>query len=126
MCIRDSFEDLCREWVRTQVRARRLPLVPQTVGSHWAPDAQVDVVAINWQDKAILLGECKWGADLVGRSVIRELVDKTPKVVPGPDWQVHYAFFARKGFTDASKAEAAAVGAILMDLTTLDADLSGE
>ena len=58
-----AFEDLCREWVRTQVRARRLPLIPQTVGSHWAPDAQVDVVAVNWQDKAILLGECKWGAD---------------------------------------------------------------
>lgn len=121
-----AFEDLCREWVRTQVRARRLPLVPQTVGSHWAPDAQVDVVAVNWQDKAILLGECKWGTDAVGRSVIRELVDKTPKVVPGPDWQVHYAFFAREGFTDAAKAEAATAGAILVDLALLDADQHDE
>lgn len=118
-----AFEDLCRDWVRVQVRARRLPLVPQTVGSHWAPDAQVDLVAINWQDKAILLGECKWGADFVGRSVIRELVDKTPKVTPGPDWQVHYAFFAREGFTDAARAEAATIGAILVDLATLDGDL---
>jgi hypothetical protein len=118
-----AFEDLCRDWVRVQVRARCLPLVPQTVGSHWAPDAQVDVVAINWQDKAILLGECKWGAGLVSRSVVRELVDKTPKVTPGSDWQVHYAFFAREGFTDAAKSEAATVGATLVDLALLDADL---
>lgn len=118
-----AFEEVCREWVRTQVRARRLPLVPQIVGSHWAADAQVDVVAVNWQDKAILLGECKWGADLVGRSVIRELIDKAPKVMPAPDWQVHYLFFAREGFTDAATAEAGAIGATLVDMTRLDADL---
>lgn len=118
-----AFEDICREWVRAQVRACRLPLTPQVLGSHWAPDAQVDVVAVNWQDKAILLGECKWGTGLVGRSVIRELVDKAPKVTPGPDWQVHYVFFAREGFSDAAKAEAAAARATLVDLTMLDEDL---
>ena len=70
-----------------------------------------------------LLGECKWGVDAVGRSVIRELVEKSPQVVPEDDWQVHYAFFARAGFTDAARAEAEAVGAQLVDLETLDVDL---
>ncbi len=100
------FEDLCREWVLAKARAGLLPLVPEVVGSHWATDAQVDVVAINWHDKAILLGECKWRVKAVGRSEIRELVDKTPNVVPGEDWQVYYAFFARAGFTDAAGEEA--------------------
>jgi hypothetical protein len=80
-------------------------------------------VAINWRDKAILLGECKWGIDAVGRSVIRELVDKAPRVVPGQDWAAHYAFFARSGFTDAAQAEAESIGATLVDLERLDADL---
>jgi hypothetical protein len=58
----------------------------------------VDSIAIKWREKAILLGECKWGADTIGRSVIRELIEKTPRVVPGEDWKVYYAFFARAGF----------------------------
>jgi len=109
--------------VLTQARARRLPIVPERVGSHWANDAQIDVVAINWRDKDILLGECKWGANSVDRTVIRELMAKAPKVVPGSDWQVVYAFFARAGFTDAALSEAKAVNALMIDLETLDTDL---
>jgi uncharacterized protein len=28
-------------------------------GSHWSRTVQVDVVALNWQERAILRGECK-------------------------------------------------------------------
>ena len=118
-----AFEDLCREWTLTQARAGALPFMPELVGSHWATDAQVDVVAINWRERAILLGECKWGVKAVGRSVIRELVGKAKRVVPGEGWRVHYAFFARAGFTDAARAEAESLEASLVDLETLDADL---
>jgi len=59
----------------------------------------------------------------VGRSVIRELVEKTQRVVPGEGWRVHYAFFARAGFSDAARAEAESLEASLVDLETLDADL---
>jgi len=121
-----AFEELCREWTLVQARAGRLPFPPEIVGSHWATDAQVDVAALNWREKAILLGECKWGAGPVGRPVIRELVDKTPLIVPEADWRVHYVLFARAGFTDAARAEAEATGAQLMDLETLDADLRRE
>jgi len=118
-----TFEDLCREWVLVKARAGQLPMVPEVVGSHWSTDTQVDVVAINWHAKTILLGECKWGAGAVGPSVIRELVEKAPKVVPGEGWQVYYAYFARAGFTAAARAESQAVGALLVDLATLDVDL---
>lgn len=118
-----AFEDLCREWVLAKARAGLLPFVPEVVGSHWSADAQLDVVAINWPDKTILLGECKWGVKAVGRSVIRELIDKTPKVVPGEDWQVFYVYFARAGFTDAAREEAQGVKGLLVDLETLDKDL---
>jgi AAA+ ATPase superfamily predicted ATPase len=118
-----AFEELCREWTLTKARTGGLPFAPELVGSHWAPDAQVDVVAINWREQAILLGECKWGVKAVGRSVIQELVEKAPRVVPGDGWRVHHAFFARAGFTDAARAEAEALEASLVDLETLDTDL---
>lgn len=117
------FEELCREWVLVQAKQRRLPFTPEVVGSHWATDAQVDVVAINWREKQILLGECKWGANPVGRDVIQGLIDKAPKVASSTDWQIHYAFFARAGFTEAARQVATVVNAYLVDLIRLDADL---
>jgi AAA+ ATPase superfamily predicted ATPase len=121
-----SFEDLCREWVLVKARAGKLPMIPELVGSHWTANVQVDVVAVNWRDKAILLGECKWGVDAVGRSVIRELVDKAPMIVPSEGWKTYYAFFARAGFTDSARQAAQSVDALLVDLDTLDEDLQSQ
>jgi AAA+ ATPase superfamily predicted ATPase len=124
-----AFEELSRQWVREQGRAGKLPLAIQEVGSHWSRAVQVDVVAINWAERAILLGECKWGTSNVDRAVVRELLEtKTPKVLKdlpeqGAGWHVHYAFFARAGFTEAAQGEARSVGAQLVDLAMLDADL---
>jgi AAA+ ATPase superfamily predicted ATPase len=115
-----AFEELCREWTLAQARAGRLPFLPEIVGSHWSKDAQVDIVAVNWRDKAILLGECKWGTDPFGRSVVRELAGKAPLVVPGEGWQVFYALFSRAGFTGAARAEAESISAQLVDLERLD------
>ena len=126
-----AFEDLCREWVLAQARAGRLPFTPDRVGSHWGKGVQVDVAAVNWRERAVLLGECKWGTEAVGRSVIRELVDdKTPKVLEaladgGADWTVHHCFFARAGFTDAARQKAGELQALLVDLAALDEGLRG-
>jgi len=65
----------------------------------------------------------------VGRSVVRELVEeKTPRVLAvlsdrGKGWAVHYAFFARTGFTEAAGAEAARHNAILVNLANIERDL---
>jgi len=125
-----AFEELCRNWTLARARAGKLPFAPEIVGSHWSQDVQVDVVALSWREQAILLGECKWGVDAVGRSVVRELVEaKTPKVLhalpdDGAGWTVHHALFARAGLTDAAQAEAQSHEAILVDLAMLDQDLA--
>ena len=119
-----AFEELCRRWVIAQARTKKLPFLPETVGSHWATDAQVDVVAVNWREKTILLGECKWGENVVSRAVIRELIEKSPLVIPGEDWKVYFAFFARAGFTEAARAEGQLHDAWFVDLEQLDTDLT--
>jgi AAA+ ATPase superfamily predicted ATPase len=124
-----AFEELSRQWVAEQSRAGALPFEVREVGSHWSRQVQVDVVAVNWTDHAILLGESKWGDNAVGQGVIRDLIEaKTPKVLKdlpggGADWQVHYAFFARAGFTEPARNQAGAANAYLVDLTRLDTDL---
>ena len=100
------------------------------MGSHWIAAVQVDVVAINWGEKQILLGECKWGVDHIDRQVVRELIEqKKPKVMKGlPDsgdsWRVHYAIFSRGGMTPAALVELQKFGGIMVDLTQLDRDLA--
>jgi hypothetical protein len=121
-----AFEELCRDWVLSQARAGRLPFAPEIVGSHWSADAQVDVVAVNWRERAILLGECKWGVEPAGRAIVRELAAKMPAVVPAPDWKVHYILFARAGFTPAAQSEAAALNARLVSLDELDRDMAAD
>lgn len=118
-----AFEELSREWTLAQARAGRLPFPPEEVGSHWSADAQVDVVAINWKEQAILLGECKWGQDGIDLKTVRELLDKTPLVVPGAGWQVYYAFFSRYGFTEPAQAAAKEVDALLVGLDEIDVGL---
>jgi len=108
--------------VSSQARLGKLAFSPDIVGSHWAVDAQVNVVAVNWQEKTILLGECMWGTEAVGRSVVRELVEKQATAAPGSEWQAYYALFSQAGFTEPALKENET--AIYVDLAALDAALS--
>jgi len=76
-----AVEELCRVWILAHARAGKSPLVPETVGRHWAQDVRMDVVTVNREERAILLGECRRGVDAVGRSNLRELLGKTPRVL---------------------------------------------
>jgi AAA+ ATPase superfamily predicted ATPase len=125
-----AFEELSRRWVAEQGRAGKLPFKPQDVGSHWSRRTQIDVVAVDWRERSVLLGECKWGTDRVGRDVVRNLLDeKTPKLLQdladaaGREWTAHYALFARAGFTDAARSLAKDRSALLVNLDRLDRDL---
>ncbi len=68
------------------------------------------------------------GAELSRKlRTVRELIEqKRPeglKRLPGGEWDVHYAFFSRAGFTDVASARAEESGALLVDLETLAAGL---
>jgi hypothetical protein len=105
-------------------------LTPQVIGSHWSRHVQVDVVAIDWQTRTLLLGECKWTGEAVDRKVVRELIaTKTPLVlndmkVDASAWTVRHAIFARAGATEAAQQELAAHDGVLIDLERLYVDLA--
>lgn len=120
------FEDLCREWVLRQGDAGRLPFVPRRVGSFWGTGKpQIDVVAVNEDDHAILLGECKWTAEPIRKRVVERFLQRAQQVVPSPaeQWQVTYAFFSRSGFTDEAREAAAGYPCLWVGLDKIDADL---
>lgn len=119
-----TFEELCRDWVSVKAEMGEFPFLPEQTGSFWSKQAQIDVLAINWRTKDILLGECKWGQQAVGHEVIQTLVEKMEKVLPGQvNWQVHYAFFARSDFTAAAQALAQKRQSLLITLDQMEADV---
>jgi hypothetical protein len=125
-----SFEEISREWVAVQGKKGALPFKPEVIGSHWSASAQVDVIAINWHEKHILLGECKWGAGGVNRQIVRDLIETKPlKVMTempdgGANWQIHHAIFSRGGITPAASSFLREAGGFLVDLKTLEAGLA--
>jgi uncharacterized protein len=72
-----AWEELARIWVFRQGIQGTLPFKPEAIGSHWSRAVQADVVAVNWGERVVLVGECTWGADLVNRQVVRQLIEHT-------------------------------------------------
>ncbi len=120
------FEELCREWVLRQGDAGRLPLAPRRVGAFWGGGKpQIDVVAVNEDDHAILLGECRWTAEPMREPDVGEFLKRAEQVVPSPaeEWRVTYALFSRSGFTDEARRAAAGYACLCLSLDEIDADL---
>lgn len=120
------FEELCREWVLRQGDAGRLPFVPRRVGSYWGTrKPQIDVVAINEDDHAILVGECKWTAEPIRKWVAEDFFRRAAEIIPEPadKWQVTYALFSRSGFTSEARQAAGDRACLWIGLDKIDADL---
>ncbi len=124
-----TFEELAQTWVLQQGKAGKLPFVPEIVGWHWSRRVQIDVVAVNWQARQILLGECKWSHQAVNRKVVRDLVErKTMHLMrdlpdEGKAWQIYYAIFSRTGFTKAAAKELKEHNGVAVDLSVLNLEL---
>jgi hypothetical protein len=125
------FEELCREWVYAEVEQGTLGFVPEEIGSFWTQTrgqrqtVQLDVVAASRREKRLLVGECKWGAGSVARSLLTDLVERSKRMpeVTAPGWQVQYVLFAREGFTNATRQAAKEIGARLVGLAQLETRL---
>ena len=88
---------MCQQAVRTPA----FPVSCSRVGRWWYGGDEIDIVGINRDTNTLLLGECKWTATPVGRTVFDNLTALEPEVRwQGADRDVRYALFSRSGFTD--------------------------
>lgn len=95
-----TWEELCREWLLRAGGHKILPFLPDQVGSTWNREVQIDVVGVNFMEKTLILGECKWDRHPMDLDILRKLIEKTSKVLPTEgQWKVFYIGFARSGWT---------------------------
>ncbi len=101
-----TWEELCREWTLRAGAAKKLPYLPDKVGSAWNAEAQIDVAGINSMDKTLILGECKWTATPNDRRPVADLIEsKAPKLIPKRGrWKVFFLAFSRGGWTAGARA----------------------
>lgn len=98
-----TFEAVCRQAVRTAA----FPVDCSRVGRWWYDEEEVDVAGIHEETETLLLGECKWTNEPVGTAVLDGLESLEPDVRwRGSDRSVHYALFAKRGFTAELEATA--------------------
>ncbi len=111
-----AFEEAAIEFVAFQAQNSGLAFLPERIGRWWAPDQEIDLVAINSTERQILTGECKWSIHPVGLDVMDDLKQKTTSLLEGKNWQTQYYLFSRSGFTPALQEKAASEGVQLIDI----------
>ncbi|MBX7236393.1 MAG: ATP-binding protein [Caldilineales bacterium] len=113
-----AFESICREVVWRLHGAGELGFTPRAVGRWWNRQEEIDVMAVGEDD--LLVGECKWSTKPVGENILDELMRKATLLkTSGDPKRVHYALFARAGFTPALRDRASAQGVRLVALDDL-------
>jgi AAA+ ATPase superfamily predicted ATPase len=119
-----AFEQICKQFLWRESRTNRLPFAPQQIGSWWQRYQQLDIVAINRQEGAVLVGECKWRNRQVGSNVLAHLRQTAASLLAEHSaQQVYYALFAKAGFTSEVTAQAAHDSNLLLyDLAQIQAD----
>jgi AAA+ ATPase superfamily predicted ATPase len=91
-----TFETVCRQAVRTP----SFPVACSRVGRWWYDGREVDVAGVNENTETLLLGECKWTSDPVGRGLLDDIESLEPEVRwRGSERSVAYALFSKSGFT---------------------------
>ena len=102
-----AYEDICKDIFVNLCKKGAISFVLSRVGSYWLNDydgeTEIDVMAVDHQNKRIFAGECKYHAKHVDAPVyfaLKEKVENTreiKKVFPGYD--VVYGVFSKSGFT---------------------------
>ena len=93
------YEDICRERLSDLI-SRDLPnFTLSKAGRWWDKNTEIDIVALDPQDSAILFGECKYSSRKIDPSDYYHLKEKSEKLVCKKETLKYYAIFSRSGFT---------------------------
>ena len=99
------YEDVCRERMWELNADGAWPFFFTKLGKYWDSNTEIDITALDPEDKNLILGECKYWSDPVGISVLRDLEAKASAVSWERDCRkVWYVLFSASGFTEELKA----------------------
>ena len=101
------YEDICKDIFENLCKKGEISFIPSRIGSYWLNDfngdTEIDVMAVDHQNKRIFAGECKYHAKPVDVPVyftLKEKVTNANKIRKAfPGYDVVYGVFSKSGFT---------------------------
>ena len=118
-----QFERVCTQWLARKNGTDGLPLLATSLGRWWGTspeeraEVDVDVIAANRQEHALLCGECKWRNDFDETEAI-SLLERRSRLVPGRWGSRYFALFSKHAVSAGTLEKARARA----DLTLLSAE----
>lgn len=96
------FEDVCLQYLRRKNKAHELPFHFVKIGRWWNKTDEIDIVAVDRQNKKYILAECKYKNSKLTLNDYIRLKEKFNTA----DTTYFYWLFSKNGFTDELKQEA--------------------
>ncbi|MFN8491430.1 MAG: ATP-binding protein [Caldilineaceae bacterium] len=110
--IAPAWEEIARIHLWRMSARRRFPFYVEEIGAWFSAQAQLDIVGLNRGEHRVVFGEVKWRRQPTTVQTLEQLMERARAWLGrDPDWEVHYALFARE-FGETLQAEAAAEGDI--------------
>ena len=102
-----AYEDICKDIFANLCKRGVVDFVPSRIGAYWlndyTGDTEIDVMAVDNQNKRIFAGECKYHRNPVDASVYYALKEKVLDAgeirKSYPVYDVIYGVFSKSGFT---------------------------
>lgn len=108
-----AYEDVCREHCLDLMREEKMRFT--SIGRWWQKNEEIDIVALDEENKEIYFGEVKWSRKPVGVDILEDLQKKANLV----DWnkgkrKERFILFSRSSFTHGLKERAEKEGILLI------------
>lgn len=94
------YEDICRERMHDLNYNGVFPFDLSRIGRWWNKDTEIDIVALDAEDRSTVFGECKYWSSKVGISVLTNLEQKAQRFMAAEgETQPYFILFSINGFT---------------------------
>jgi hypothetical protein len=91
-----AWEEIARTHLWRLSARRQFPFPLEEVGSWFSANAQLDLVGLNRGERRVVFGEAKWHRQPATVQTLERLIEQSLAWLErDPDWEVHYALFAR-------------------------------
>lgn len=102
-----AYEDICKDIFADLCKKGSINFIPSRIGSYWLNDyegdTQIDVMALDHQNRLVFAGECKYHVKPVDATVYFDLKDKIAKAGEIQNafrgYDVIYGIFSKSGFS---------------------------
>ena len=91
-----AFEEVCREYLRKLNRAQALPFRFSKIGRWWNKTDEIDIMAVDREQKQYILGECKFRNSPFSMADYQHFVEKFKQ----SDAVIYYYLFSKSGFSE--------------------------